>query len=146
MPRHIDPLIQFDVPRDWENRTIIAYRAPVEGDRRAPNLVVTRDDMLEDDDLMSYAQRQLDELATQLKGFSLLSSKEQEVAGRPALSLAFTSKAQDEILIQRLTMVPLPGRKVVTFTLTTPESEVGRVVPLFQRMVESMTFDAEPGS
>ena len=52
MPRHHDALVSFDVPRDWDDRTIIAYRAPVEGEGRAPNLVMTRDRLGEDEDFV----------------------------------------------------------------------------------------------
>ena len=104
MPRHRDPLVSFDVPRDWDNRTIIVFRAPVEGDERAPNLVMTRDRIPEtDDDLYAYAERQVADLAKQLRGFSILGSKEEQVDGHPAITVSFTSESKDGHLVQRLT-------------------------------------------
>jgi len=144
MPRHHDPLVSFDVPRDWDNRTIIVFRAPVEGDERAPNLVMTRDRIPEDDeDLFAYADRQVADLAKQLRGFVILGSKEEEVDGHPAITVSFTSDSKDGQLVQRLTMVQLPDRQVASFTLTAPEVEVNRVAPLFQRMMESVSFATE---
>jgi hypothetical protein len=144
MPRHRDPLVSFDVPRDWDNRTIIVFRAPVEGDERAPNLVMTRDRMADDDeDLYVYADRQVADLAKQLKGFVILGSKEEAIDGHPAITVSFTSASKDGQLVQRLTMVQLPDRRVASFTLTSPEVEMNRVAPLFQRILESVKFEQE---
>lgn len=144
MPRHRDPLVSFDVPRDWDNRSIIVFRAPAEGDGRVPNLVMTRDRIPdEEDDLYAYADRQLGELAKQLRGFALIGSKEEQVGGRPAITLSFTSDSKDGQLVQRLTMIQLGDRRVACFTLTSPEIEMGRVAPLFQRMMQSVRFDEE---
>ena len=137
-------MVSFDVPRDWDNRTIIVFRAPVEGDERAPNLVMTRDRIPDDDDdLFVYADRQVTDLAKQLRGFIILGSKEEVVGGHPAITVSFTSDSKDGKLVQRLTMVQLPDRRVASFTLTAPEVEMNRVAPLFQRIMESVSFEEE---
>jgi hypothetical protein len=143
MPQHQDTLVSFDVPRDWEDRTIIAYRAPVQGDGRAPNLVMTRDRLADEEDFASYVERQVSELAKQLKGFRLLGSKDDQVGGRDAISLSFTTSSPDGVLVQRLTIVPIGRARIASFTLTAPESEIARVAALFERILTSVTFADE---
>jgi hypothetical protein len=141
MPRHDDPWVSFDVPRDWDNRTIIAYAAPASADGTSTaNLVMTRDCLRDDEDLVAYAERHLDTLSGRMKGFSLLDSKDEQVGGRPALTVSFSSKGADEPLIQRLTMVALADRAVVSFTLTAPESQLDQLAPLFERILSSVSF------
>ena len=141
MPRHDDPWVSFDVPRDWDNRTIIAYAAPAgEDDKSSANLVMTRDRLRDDEDLVAYADRHLDTLSERMKGFAMLGSKAEEVDGKPALTVSFSSKGGDELLIQRLTMVALSDRRVASFTLTAPESQLDQLAPLFQRILGSVTF------
>jgi hypothetical protein len=141
MPRHDDPMVSFDVPRDWDNRTIIAYAAPAgEDDKSSANLVMTRDRLRDDEDLVAYAERHLDTLAARMKGFTVLGSKDEQVGGRPALTVSFSSKGQDEPLVQRLTMVALADRRVASFTLTAPESQLDQLAPLFGRILASVSF------
>ncbi len=141
MPRHDDPLVSFDVPRDWDNKTIIAYAAPVgPGGGATANLVMTRDRLRPDEDLLAYADRHVDELAKRLSGFSLIDSHDAEVAGRPAIHVSFQSDADDGALRQRLTMVLLPDRLVAAFTFTAPERDVDQLEPLFERILSSVRF------
>ena len=139
MSRHTDSLVSFDVPRDWDDKTIIAYTAPVvEGAKTTANLVMTRDHLRDDEDLFGYADRHVDELSKRLRGFALIGSEETEVGGRPAMGVAFSSTTQGNSLTQRLMIVLLPDRVVASFTLTSPQRDVGQLAPLFDRIMESV--------
>lgn len=140
MPRHRDPLVSFDVPRDWESRTVIAYRAPREGDGPAPNVVVTRDRLRDHEDLIGYAERQLASLENEIDGFVLRGHSELSVDGHPAIALAFTSAADGAPLAQRMVMVALPDRLVATFTMTAPSRHLAQLAPLFERILHSARF------
>lgn len=143
MPRHTDPLISFDVPRDWENRTIIAFAAPVtKGKQGAANVVVTRDRLSDDEELIDFAERHLDELEDSMEGFFLLSSVQEMVGGKTAYTMTFESDGPEGALAQRLTMVELAERIVVSVTLTAPEREVEQLGPLFDHMIESIEWGA----
>lgn len=141
MPRHDDPLVSFDVPRDWDNKTIIAYTAPATpGGATTANVVMTRDRLRPNEDLLAYADRHVDELAKRLSGFVLLDSHDAEVAGRPAIHVSFQSDAQDGPLRQRLTMVLLVDHVVAAFTFTAPERDLDQLAPLFDRILSSVRF------
>ncbi len=143
MPRHTDPLISFDVPRGWENRSIIAYAAPLQdGKDGVANVVVTRDRLRDDEELIDYADRHLDDLEDSMDGFLLLGSVQEMVGGKSAYSMTFVSDGPDGELSQRLTMVQLPDRVVVSVTLTAPEREMDQLAPLFDLMTESIEWGA----
>jgi hypothetical protein len=142
MARHQDSRVSFDVPRDWEDRTVIAYAAPPQGDQRATsNVVVTRDRFPDDEELESYVARQVESLEGRLKGFALNEMEETTVSERPAISLSFSSNGPNGKLEQRLTIVAMPDRAVTSFTMTAPASEAAQVGPLFDRMVSSIRFE-----
>jgi hypothetical protein len=140
MPRHTDPLISFDVPRDWENRTIIAFAAPEQNGKGAANIVVTRDRLADDEELIDYAERHIDELEETMEGFFLLSSVEESVGGKTAYTMTFESDGPEGPLAQRLTMVELTDRVVVAVTLTAPERELDQLGPLFDHMIDSIEW------
>lgn len=143
MPRHTDPLISFDVPRGWENRSIIAFAAPAqEGKDGAANIVITRDRLADDEELIDYAERHIDELEASMEGFFLLSSVQQEIGGKVAYTMTFESAGPEGTLAQRLTMVELAERVAVSVTLTTPERDLDQVAPLFDHMIDSIAWGA----
>jgi hypothetical protein len=141
MPRHVDPLLSFDVPRDWQDRTVVAYAAPGADGATAANLVMTRDELDEDEDFEGYADRQLAALAQRLKGFALEKRAKLEIGGRPAIGLSFVSRGANGMLVQRLTIVALPDRKIAAFTTTVPERDAEQLDPLFDHILASVRLD-----
>jgi hypothetical protein len=142
MPRHIDPLCSFDVPRDWDNKSIIAFSAPARpgaADSLA-NLVITRDRLRDDEDLVGYAERHLDDLERCMDGFRLVGHKEEQLGDRPALTVSFQSKGGDGLLTQRMTLVELPERLVAAVTCTAPERDLEQMAPLFERILASLRW------
>src|SRR5262249_51411780 len=93
MPRYQDKDILFEAPKDWTDRTIVAFTAPLDSTKNketAPNIVMTREPMRDEDTLRTHADRQLLELGRQLKEFDLLESRETELSGLPAIFLRYT--------------------------------------------------------
>src|SRR5262245_41877393 len=106
MPRHDQRDISFDVPRHWDDKTIVAYGAPpAPGQAVAANLVMTRDTLRDGESLGRYADRQLAELAKRLDGFALGRRDELTVGGAPAVSIRFASRGASGPLEQRLVVV-----------------------------------------
>jgi hypothetical protein len=144
MPRHVDSLVSFDIPRDWDDRTIIAYAAPPSaGSELAANLVMTRDRLGAGEDLHAYGDRHVTELSKRLDDFALGASGETEIDGRPALSVSFSSTSTGGALVQRMLMVLCPERVVAAFTLTAPAHELAQIGPLFERIVSSIRFGGQ---
>lgn len=139
MPRYQDASLQFDVPRDWEDRTIVVFSAPARpGQERTTNIVVTREALDAGDSLEDYASHQLDLLSDRMDDFELLERESRTIGGRPAVLLRIGSASEGASFEQRLTLVELPRRVVATFTLTIPEQDVAQMGPLYDRILATI--------
>src|SRR4051794_20442482 len=122
MPRHAQGNLSFDVPRHWEDKTIVAFSAPARPSQStSASFVMTRDTLADSDTLASYADHQLAELSRRVDGFELVEKRESAIAGARAFSLRFTSKALAGPLVQRLVVIEDKRRAVVCLTATAPK-------------------------
>lgn len=143
MPRHQQGNVTFEVPRHWDDKTIVAFSAPSRpGQSTAASFVMTRDSLQDADTLATYADRQLAELSKRVDGFELIEKRELQVAGARAVSLRFTSKALAGPLLQRLVIVEDRRRAVVCFTATAPRADAAQMDPLFDRMITGVRFES----
>lgn len=142
MPRHHQGNVSFEVPRHWEDRTIVAFSAPARpGQSTAASFVMTRDALGASDTLASYADRQLAELSKRVDGFELVERRDLQVSGAPAVALRFTSKALAGPLVQRLVVIEDRRRAVVCITATAPRADAAQMEPLFDRMIAGVRLD-----
>ena len=148
MARYEQNDLAFDVPRDWDDRSVIAFTAPVKPGRvTSPNFVVTREAMSATETLASLADRQFIELARRLDGFDLHSRSELTIAELPAIEVRFSWSGQGGAIVQRVIMIARK-RTMLTFTATAPKAEAATINGMFDRIVASIHFpDAalEPG-
>ena len=139
MPRHDQRDISFDVPRHWDDKTIVAYAAPAQaGHPIAANLVMTRDALRDGETLAGYADRQLAEMAKRLDGFELIRRDETTLGGAPAVSIRFASRAAGGPIVQRLVVIEGRRRGVYCFTATTAKVDAAQNEPLFDRMLSTI--------
>lgn len=147
MPHYRDETIEFDVPRDWLERTIVAYAAPARPNQEAtPNLVMSRQELGPGDTLASYAERHVDQLAERMEVFEVIDYQEREIGGRPAVSLRVFTENQSGSFAQVLSMIELPGRVVAALTLTAPEQDAAAMEPLFERILSTVKIAPPEGS
>ncbi|MFO0759147.1 MAG: DcrB-related protein [Byssovorax sp.] len=141
MARHEQPDVSFDVPRHWEDKTLVAYAAPPQPEKATTaNLVMTRDSLLDREMLADYADRQLTELSARLDDFELDRREQTTLGGQPAIILRFTSRSQSGTLVQRLCMVEGRRRLVYCFTATSPKADQAQNDPLFDRILGTLRF------
>lgn len=147
MPRFEQRDVSFDVPRHWEDRTVVAFAAPPgPGQAVAANLVMTRDELRPGDTLASYADRQLAELARRLDEFALGERSTLTLGGATAVSIRFTSRGTTGPLVQRLVVAEPRRGRIVCFTATTPRADQAQNDPLFDRMLASVRFGEPEGA
>ena len=133
--------LSFDVPPEWEDRTITAFAAPLRsGQNFAPNLVITRDQAIGDELVTSYSDRQLVELAKRLEGFDLQRRQETTLGGLPAVELLFTWNSAQGVLKQRQFFVLLRGGKALSLTATVKRSDYAEVESTLDELFASISF------
>ncbi|MDI3284287.1 DUF1795 domain-containing protein [Polyangium sp. 15x6] len=141
MSRYESRDVSFDVPRHWEDRTMVAFAAtPRPGQSTAPNVVMTRDVLSPEETLVSYADKQLAELGKRLEGFELKDRKERTLGGQPGIELHFTWRAQSGELEQRLAMALGRRRTVFCFNATAAKVDADQMNPLFDRILSTVRF------
>ncbi len=141
MPRHQQGNVSIEVPRHWEDKTIVAFAAPSRpGQTTSASFVMTRDTLADADTLSSYSDRQLAELSQRVDGFELVDKKETTIGGARAVVMRFTSKALAGPLLQRLVVVEDKRRALVCFTATAPKADAAQLEPLFDRMLAGIRF------
>jgi hypothetical protein len=131
--------LAFDLPRDWEDKTVVAFSAPGKVGL-APNVVVTRDALADGETLAAYADRQLVELAKRLDAFDLHQRRDLNLGGHAAIELSFGWQGQVAALEQRLVMAANRARKVITLTTTTAKADAKKNDPIFDRILLSVRF------
>lgn len=147
MARFENSNVSFDVPRDWEDRTVVAFAAPGRpGTGRPANLVMTKDALVTGEDLQGYTDRQILEIKKRLENFKLHQRVDRSLGGLPATEIRFGWHGQAGPLEQRIVFVVDQQRTVTSFTATMPKSEAARLNPLFDRILVSVSFPETAGS
>ena len=141
MSRYDSRDVAFDVPRHWEDKTLVAFSAPARpGQATAPNLVMTRDTLGPGDTLVGYADQQLSELSKRLQEFELVERSERTLGGQPALEVHFEWLGQSGPLEQRLVIALGRRRQLYCFTVTAAKADAEQLQPLFERILSTIRF------
>ena len=136
MSRYENRDVTFDVPRHWEDRTLVAFAAPAKpGQATSPNVVMTRDTLGAEETIQSYADKQLAELSKRLEAFELDERKETTFGGQPGVELRFTWQGSVGKLEQRLAMALGKRRTVFCFNATMDKADADQMNPLFDRIM-----------
>jgi hypothetical protein len=139
--------IAFEVPRHWEDRSIVAFAAPkAPGQEQSSNLVMTRDQLLDGESLGDYADRQLGELAHRVDDFVLTDRFDKEIDGHQAVELRFASRGKNGPVMQRMVIAATPKREILCFTATAPSADIAQMGPLFDRILASIRLPATDGA
>jgi hypothetical protein len=146
MPRYQSADLKFDVPADWQDRTITAFAAPPKPGRKVvPNLVLTREAGDGRESVTAYADRQLVEFAKRLDDFELEQRRERPLGGLPAVELTFTWHNPLGVLRQRQLCVLLRGHTVLNLTLSALAEDFAAVEPAFDAILASLHFPEAVG-
>lgn len=135
--------VSFDVPNDWQDRTIAAFAAPLKPKQTvAPNFVLTRDVVPANEPSSTYADKQLVELAKRLEAFNLSERRDTLVGGLPAVDLIFSWRGANGTIKQRQTFLATGTGTVLTFVATASLTEFPTMEPTFQAILDSIELSA----
>ena len=136
------PDISLQVPDPWQNRSIIAFAAPLEpGQSVAPNVVVTREQVAPGQDFRAYADAHI-VFAKRLDEFKLISRQETQLRNLSAVALFFSWRGQTGTLAQWQIFFSGANGVVFNAVATATEADFPRYQQLFGQIFGSM----EPSS
>jgi hypothetical protein len=145
MQRYHHADVSFDVPADWQDRSVTVFVAPPEpGQKVEASVVVTREQVDGDESVRRYADHQIVVLAKQLEDFCLLARIETTLGGRPAAVVLYSWQSGQDVLRQRVVFVR-GGQTMLTFTATAAQDQFLAVAPTFHAILESVRFPDADG-
>lgn len=137
-------LVAFEAPKNWDDKTIVAFAAPATPGKFSANVVMTKDTLKPGESLRSYADRQIMELARRLEGFDLIESGERTVAGLPALEYRFSWTSEHAELHQHTVMFA-PSEQVLTFTGTATHDDEATLDDAMEQLLATVTLPGQTG-
>ena len=145
MARYQGADASFDVPNDWDDKSIVAFSAPAKPNTLVPNVVLTKDKMKADESLDQYVDRTIVDMARQLAAFKLIAKDERDVAGARGLELKFSwNGSAGRTVIQRIVMAAGAGRTVVGLNVTCDQNDAKKLEPISDRIVASFKVQTNP--
>jgi hypothetical protein len=137
MTVHAGNGVQFSVPDEWTDRSVVAFSPDAVGKMAAPSFVLTRERMPPADNLRTFSSRQLTQLAKGLREFSLKETRDVTLDGFPATLFEFTWLSPAGRILQRLTIAAFE-REVVLFTATGSLSRMEELRGTFDQIMASV--------
>jgi hypothetical protein len=130
----------FEVPDEWEDKSITAFSSPGEpGSPIQRSVVVTREPLPKGTSLRTFAGRQMTNVGKALPGFQLQGSRDETVGGRPAVTYDFSWEGDSGPLAQRQVLV-LVDEQIYCITYSLHRAEVQKAMPAFERLLSTVTF------
>ncbi|NUP08735.1 MAG: DcrB-related protein [Polyangiaceae bacterium] len=142
MARFENSDVSFDVPSDWQDKTIVAFAAPVPaGKQSTATVVMTKEPVRQGETLSRYADRQLVELAKKLPGFELTDRKDAATGGQPVVELSFSWKGGAGWVDQRMIIGVTKQGIALNLAATTPRADTAKYAATFDRIFSSVKLD-----
>jgi hypothetical protein len=138
MARYQGPDATFDVPTDWDDKSIVAFSAPSKPNAVVPNVVFTKDKLKPDESLEQYVDRTIVDMAKQLSQFKLLARSPRDISGISGFELKFTWQGSGgKTVLQRIVMVPLSKRRIAGLNVTCDRTDEKKVEAVAERILAS---------
>ncbi len=140
MPRYTSADAAFDVPVDWEDKTVVAFSAPnPKPGTMAPNVVLTRDKMKPDESLDAYSDRMVVDMVKNLPGFKLIAKEPRDVGELKGVEVRFTWVGSGgKPVFQRMVVARTTGRSILGLNLTCAEADSKKLEPIAERIFASL--------
>lgn len=133
----------LEVPDDWIDRSMITWVAPPSaGYKVMPNLLCSKGEIYDTEDLDKYVNRQLKELMGKVKNFDLISRQNTTFGRVPAVELSFCMRPQGIMLQQRQIFfrTSLSERIVHTVVFTAARDDFDKLAPTFDTILNSVSW------
>jgi len=133
----------FDVPNDWEDKSVVAFSAPPKANTIVPNAVLTRDKLRNAETLDAYCDRTIVDMVKNLAGFKLIDKGPRQVGGTPAVEIKFSWQGSGgKSIVQHMVIAPLGGTAVIGLNMTCDQADAKRLEPIADRIFASFKLGA----
>lgn len=138
MARFQVPDLCFDVPNDWEDKSIVAFSAPAKPGAIVPNVTLTRDKMKPEETLDAYCDRTVVDMVKNLGAFQLIAKDARDLGGQKAVEIIFSWNGTGGKKVYQHMVIASPGGKaVVGLNLTCDHADARKLEAVAERIFAS---------
>lgn len=138
MPRFENAEAAFDVPNDWDDKTVVAFSAKAKPNTIVPNAVLTRDSLKAGENCDAFVNRMIVEMAKGLGGFTLLSKEPRKLGDIDGFIIEYTWRGSaGKVVLQRLVVAVTNGKDVIGLNVTCAETDAKKYAPITDRILAS---------
>jgi hypothetical protein len=130
--------VLFEIPKAWALTSILVPPGAPRG--FTTNLVLTRGNLQPDETLPKYADRQVAEMARDMKRFVLRARSDTTIGGEPAIVLRCGWHGTQGPVEQEITML-VRATEAILFTATVPKNQADKMLPLFRAVLGNVRLD-----
>jgi hypothetical protein len=138
MAREAHRELSFEVPDDWEDKSITAF-APRRDTPIGSSVTITRELNKEGKALRALAASQLATVAKSFPGFELKQTRDGTVGGLAAIVSDFTWQGDTGSLAQRHVLV-IFKQWIYAITFTQPKAEADKGIVVFEKILSTVAF------
>lgn len=132
-----------ELPKGWDDRSLITLAAPTSANGFAPNVVVTRERIPANVSIEAYAQAQRTAMKEEVPALEILDERATTINGAPAFQRLQRFTMEGQQLQQAQTYVLAQGL-VFVITGTAAIADFDNQIPAFRQIIESFRlFDPE---
>jgi hypothetical protein len=141
MARYQGADLSFDVPNDWDDKSIVAFSAPAKPGTIVPNITLTRDKMKPEETLDAYCDRTIVDMVKNLAAFKLIGKEARKVGESPAVEIIFAwNGTSGKQVQQQMLIVSTGGKAVVGLNLTCDSNDAKKLQPIAERIFSSFNL------
>ncbi len=129
---------KFELSDEWVDRTLHVF-APSNSPDAEWNIVISREELTDDEGLNEYAARQLGEMPKALRQFKKMSDEETTLDGVPAREVETTWLGEAGTVRQRQ-MVAVHDKRAIVFTLTVLDHRYSKHKQVLDDMLAEFEF------
>jgi hypothetical protein len=131
-----------DLPKGWEDRTMVTLVGPISEDGFASNIVVTREKLEQATTVEEYAKVQADLMREELDGVELMDERAIEINGLPSFQRLQRFAIDDQIVQQVQTFI-LGDDFIYAITGSSSVEDFNASIPAFKKFVETFELSTE---
>ena len=139
MSRQAHRELSFEVPDDWEDKSISAFAPHHQEGKLGTSVTITREPNAGSRSLRAHVAQQLATVSRALADFDLRETRDATVGGLPAVISDFSFSGETGAIAQRYVLVQFK-QWIYSITYTMPKGDIEKSLPAFERVLASVAF------
>lgn len=142
MNRYRGADLSFDVPTDWEDKSVVAFSAPAKPGAIVPNVVLSHDKLKPKETLDAYCDRTIVDMVKNLANFKLRNKEPRSAGDKEVVYIELSwSGSSGKTVVQRMWIFEVAEGAVAGLNVTCDLVDDKRIGPIADRIFDSLEFE-----